>query len=73
MRKQKLADKVVEKEKKKLKKKTKKTFRRVVGVTLGGVGLFCTGYLFGLHHRVIVAMIKGEEVPKASKCHCLHR
>lgn len=28
------------------------------------------GYLFGMHHRLIVAMIKKEELPEAPKGKC---
>ena len=29
-----------------------------------------SGYLFGMHHRLIVAMIKKEELPEAPKGKC---
>lgn len=67
-----LVSKVVEDEKKKAKKKAKRAVRRVVCTCLGSVCLLCTGYFLGVHHRVIEAMIKGEELPEAPKGHCCH-
>ena len=64
-----VAEKAVEKKKKKLRKKVK----RVLRLTLLGVFLLGTGYFLGVHHRVIEAMVKGEELPKAPKGHCLHK
>ena len=32
----------------------------------------CTGYFLGVHHRVIEALIKGEELPEAPEGHCCH-
>lgn len=72
MKKMNLAGKVVENEKKKAKKKVKRAVRRTVCACLGGVCLLCTGYFLGVHHRVIEAMIKGEDPPKATKGHCCH-
>lgn len=63
-----VAEKAVEKKKKKLRKKVK----RVLRLTLLGVFLLGTGYFLGVHHRVLAAMVKGEELPKAPKGHCLH-
>ena len=63
-----VAEKALEKKKKKLRKKVK----RVLRMTLLGVFLLGTGYFLGVHHRVIAAMLKGEELPKAPKGHCLH-
>ena len=63
-----VAEKAVEKKKKKLRKKVK----RVLRLTLLGVCLLGTGYFLGVHHRVLAAMVKGEELPKAPKGHCLH-
>lgn len=70
MDKKKLADKVVEKEKKKLKKKTKLILHHILACVFGSIGLFGLGYLFGMHHHLIVAMIKKEELPKAPKGKC---
>ena len=70
MNKSKLADKVIDKEKKKLKKKTKRTLHRILFCIFSTIGLFCIGYLFGMHHHLIVAMIKKEELPKAPKGKC---
>ena len=70
MNKPKLADKLISREKKKLKKKTKKTFHRILACIFGSIGLFGMGYLFGMHHHLIVAMIKKEDLPKAPKCKC---
>ena len=64
-----VAEKALEKKKKKLRKKVK----RVLRMTLLGVFLLGTGYFLGVHHRVIAAMLKGEELPKAPKGHCLHK
>ena len=72
MKKKNLAGKVVENERKKVKKKAKRAVRRAVFTCLGGVCLFCTGYFLGVHHRVIKAMVKGEELPKATKSRCCH-
>ena len=63
-----VAEKAVEKKKKKLRKKVK----RVLRLTLLGVFLLGTGYFLGVHHRVLAALVKGEELPKAPKGH-LHK
>lgn len=70
MNKPKLADKLISREKKKLKKKTRKSFRRILACIFGSIGLFGMGYLFGIHHHLIVAMIKKEDLPKAPKGKC---
>ena len=70
MNKQKLADKVIDRETKKLKKKTKRTLHRILAVIFSTIGLFFTGYLFGMHHHLIVAMLEKEELPKAPKGKC---
>ena len=70
MNKKKLANKVVETEKKKIRKKAKKTMHRMLFCVFGTIGLFGMGYLFGMHHRLIVAMIKKEELPEAPKGKC---
>ena len=57
---------------KKAKKKVKKTVKKVVVGTLCGLCLLCTGYFLGVHHRVIAAYIKGEELPKPPKGHFCH-
>ncbi len=67
MNKPKLADKLISREKKKFKKKTRKTFHRILACIFGSIGLFGMGYLFGMHHQLIVAMIKKEDLPKAPK------
>ena len=64
-----VAEKAVEKKKKKLRKKVK----RVLRMTLLGVFLLGTGYFLGVHHRLLAALVKGEELPKAPKGHCLHK
>ncbi len=58
MNKPKLADKLISREKKKFRKKTRKTFHRILACIFGSIGLFGMGYLFGMHHHRIVAMIK---------------
>lgn len=63
-----VAEKAVEKKKKKLRKKVK----RVLRMTLLGVFLLGTGYFLGVHHRVLAALVKGEELPKVPKGH-LHK
>ena len=70
MNKPKLADKLISREKKKFKKKTRKTFYRILACIFGSIGLFGMGYLFGMHHHLIVAMIKREDLPKAPKGKC---
>ena len=70
MDKKKLADKIVAKEKKKVKKKSKRLLHRILACVFGTVGLFGLGYLFGMHHHLIVAMMKKEELPKAPKGKC---
>ena len=70
MNKPKLADKLISREKKKLRKKTRKTFHRILACIFGIIGLFGMGYLFGMHHHLIVAMIKKEDLPKAPKGKC---
>ena len=70
MNKPKLADKLISREKKKLRKKTRKTFHRILACIFGSIGLFGMGYLFGMHHHLIVSMIKKEDLPKAPKGKC---
>lgn len=70
MNKPKLADKLISREKKKLKKKTKKTVHRILACIFGSIGLFGMGYLFGIHHHLIVAMLKKKELPSAPKDKC---
>ena len=72
MKKKNLAEKIVETEKVKAKKKAKRKLRRAVRTCVGGLCLLCTGYFLGVHHRVIEALIKGEELPEAPKGHCCH-
>lgn len=69
MKKKNLAEKIVETEKEKAKKTAKRKLRRAVRTCVGGLCLFCTGYFLGVHHRVIKALIKGEELPEAPKGH----
>ena len=69
MNKPKLADKLISREKKKFRKKTRKTFHRILACIFS-IGLFGMGYLFGMHHHLIVAMIKREDLPKAPKGKC---
>ena len=38
---------------------------RILLFILGGICIFGLGYLFGMHHRLIVAKLRGEEPPKA--------
>ena len=64
-----VAEKALEKKKKKLRKKV----NRVLRMTLLGVFLLGTGYFLGVHHRLLAALVKGEELPKAPKGHCLHK
>ena len=42
-----------------------------LGLAVGGV-LFCAGYFLGIHHRAILAKLRGEELPAPHK-HCLCR
>ena len=70
MKKNNLAEKIVENEKEK--KKAKRKLRRTVCTCVGGLCLLCTGYFLGIHHRVIEALIKGEELPEAPEGHCCH-
>ncbi len=72
MKKKNLAEKIVETEKVKAKKKAKRKLRRAVCTCVGGLCLLCTGYFLGVHHRVIEALIKGEELPEPPKGHCCH-
>ena len=67
-----IVEKVHDVEKKKRKKKLKRAVRRIVFGVLGGTCLLCTGYFLGVHHRVIEAWIKGEELPAPPKGHCCH-
>lgn len=68
-----LANKIVEGEKEKAKRKARRTLRRIACGCCSGLFLLCAGYFLGVHHRVIEAMIKGEELPKAPKGHCFHK
>lgn len=70
MNKSKLADKVIGKEKKKIKKKAKRTLHRTLACVFGLIGVFGLGYLFGMHHKLIVAVVKKEELPEAPKGKC---
>lgn len=70
---EKAVETVVEKKKEKAKKKLKRKLRRIFCGILGSVCLLGTGYFLGVHHRVLAALVKGEEPPKAPKGHCLHK
>ena len=70
MKKKNLTATIVEGEKKEAERKVKRTVRRIVCGCLGGIGLLCTGYFLGVHHRVIKAYIKGEELSTAPHRHC---
>lgn len=70
MNKSKLADKVIGKEKKKIKKKAKRSLHRTLACVFGLIGAFGLGYLFGMHHKLIVAVVKKEELPEAPKGKC---
>ncbi len=61
------------KDKKKAAKKLKKIIKRVCRAVICGAFLLCIGYFLGIHHRVIEALVKGEELPEAPKGHCLHK
>lgn len=67
-----LAERAVEKQKKKVEKKAKRIIRHVLLGSLFGVFLLCTGYFLGVHHRVLAAWIKGEDLPEAPIGHCAH-
>ena len=67
MKKKKLAGKLADREKSRLKRKAKRGFRHFLLRVFGAAFLFAAGYLFGLHHKMIVAFMKGEELPKAPK------
>ena len=41
--------------------------KRILVFVFGVIGLFCIGYLFGMHHRLVAAMIRGEKLPEAPK------
>ena len=69
-KKKRLAAAIVDQEKKKTKKNLKRKLRRAVGCVCGGAFLLGTGYFLGVHHRVIAAYLKGEELPPAPKGHC---
>ncbi len=69
MKKKNFAGRVAEAEKKKLRRKAKRGFRRVLLMIGGGVGLFCAGYCFGLHHKAIVKLLGQKEEWKTRFCH----
>lgn len=39
--------------------------KKIIGFVLGGVCLCFTAYMLYLHRRLILAAIKGEELPEA--------
>ena len=41
--------------------------KRILYCICGSIVLFFLGYLFGMHHRLIAAMVRGETPPEAPK------
>lgn len=70
MKKNRLAGVIVEEQKKKAKKKAKKRLKKLLRITFCGIGLFSLGVFVGVHRKVILAAIKGEELPEPPKGHC---
>ena len=66
-------EKVVEKEKNKMKRKAKKKLKRILRGIMCGTLLFCAGIFVGIHRKVILAYLKGEELPEAPTNHCCHK
>ena len=73
MKRKKPAKKIAEHEKNRLKKKASRKVKRFFAGIGCGVALLGTGYFLGVHRKVIKALIKGEEPPKAPKGHCFHK
>lgn len=59
--------KLADKEKKKAKKRAARRRR----LLFGGICIFGLGYLFGMHHRVFAAALKGEDASAAQKGKCV--
>ena len=53
-------------------KSTKKKLRKCLCHITIGIILFLLGMFIGIHWKVIFAMIKGEDLPKAPEEHCHH-
>ena len=67
-----LAKKLVVKEKKRIQRKTHKVLLKLCGKSLLALCLLGLGFFLGVHRRVILAKLKGEEPPEAPEGHCCH-
>lgn len=73
MKKKRLVGKIAEEQKKKVRRKAKKKRKRILRGIFCGAALFSLGIFVGVHRRVILAYLKGEELPEAPKSHCCHK
>ena len=62
-------EKKAAKEKKKLKKKARKRIRRIIRTIFWTIFVLWVGIFIGIHRRVILAAIKGEEFPTPPASH----
>ena len=53
-----------------IEKKKKRKMRRRVRRIFAGLFLFLLGVFVGIHRRVIIAAVKGEELPTPPAEHC---
>ena len=67
-----LVKKLVGAEKKKLQRKTQEALLKLGGKLLLVLCLVGFGFFLGVHRRVILAKIKGEELPEPPEGHCCH-
>ena len=67
-----LVKKLVGAEKKKLQRKTQAALLKLGGKLLLVLCLVGFGFFLGVHRRVILAKLKGEELPEPPEGHCCH-
>ncbi len=67
-----LVKKLIGSEKKKIQRKTHAALLKLGGKLLLVLFLVALGFFLGVHRRVILAKIKGEELPEPPEGHCCH-
>ena len=73
MKKNYIAQKVVERKRRQIKRRARRRSRKIACRVLGVLCPLFIGFFLGTHHRVIRAYIKGEELPQAPKGHFCHK
>ena len=67
-----LVKKLIGAEKKKIQRKTHAALLKLGGKLLLVLCLVGFGFFLGVHRRVILAKLKGEELPEPPEGHCCH-